>query len=265
MCPVNLSNHYPVDIHNYHLPARAEAGSDRVADAVKKSLAELAVGCVFTGITYTFIATPGGAVLSLAVLVGNAVFNILVRLSDKDKDDIVNHSLCELTCAATTGMSNIPFLTFIHEAGHACTAMLLLQNANPSIEVHPFTGGVTYFSVDKLTALGNVLGKEPSLLLISAAGAACEVGASLLCIVVAHAISDTHPEMSKYLNCLGLIILLDPISYALDAYLYPFQDMPGHDFLALAKGGVHPLAAIAFMALAPIVTKGCLILCSNES
>lgn len=142
----------------------------------------------------------------------------------------------------------------IHEGGHALAASALYKNANPKITVMPLQGGVTTFWINGLTKVGKFFGEKGSRLIVAGAGPAAAVLADTIHIGVAHVIRKTHPTLSSYLKITAIISLIGHVMYALSA-LSIKQQMPGHDFVALWMGGIHPVASIVAMVALPLIVK----------
>ncbi len=152
-----------------------------------------------------------------------------------------------------TGMNTS---TLIHETGHALAAKAVYQNAHPSIEVFPFFGGITRFHGDKLSRFGQKLGENKSIGLVTAAGPLLSLSVSLSALTTSLLIKKKYPNASRYLLATSISDFFFHGAYALSALRTPRTEL-AHDFVRLATLGIHPIAATAAIAAAPIlVTLG---------
>lgn len=275
----------PVNLPLQHLPLQADKASEAakpkvsewriglkiVQDVAMASLKEFAIALTFAAITCTFVATPAGASLliitALAVVALNTiiraqggVFTYLVhRIQDKKS---LGYKFCSASLTVCNYLAPISFSVLdsttrdvvIHEGGHALAASALYKNANPQITVMPLQGGVTSFWINGLTKVGKFFGEKGSRLIVAGAGPAAAVLADSIQIGVAHVIKKTHPTMSRYLKVTAIFSLFGHVMYALSA-LSTKQQMPGHDFVALWMGGIHPVASIVAMVALPLIVK----------
>jgi hypothetical protein len=247
-----------------------------VKNVAIESLQEFAVSLALTGITCFFVATPGGIAILLATTVTIVAINALIRsgaaycayryeqLDQLHSEDAEQEKeayrfvikaaeyLCPLSFSILDSTTRD---VLIHEGGHALAATLLFKGANPSITINPLEGGVTRYYQRGLTSLGEMLGTQKADFIISAAGTAASLGYSLLNIILADRLAESHPQLSKYLLVMGITSILNSIIYAASAL---FTAFPGHDFAALWRGGLHPVASIAMMVLLPLIVKGIL-------
>jgi len=244
-----------------------------------RSLAELAVSCVLFGVTAAFVATPVG-ILTLAAgaatifVINTVVRSALAKLTydvykleqdqtkdtqDKAKDikkvmKYLNYITPTNFALLSVGTSD----TLIHEGGHALASKLLFRDSHPRVEINPFKGGVTYHSTAQLSKLGEFFGYSNSRLIVSGAGSALSVFGSCLNLIAAHKLRKKNPEISRYLTAMAVMNITQNCFYALSA-LWEANPSGGHDFVRLALGGVHPVAAVVSMVALPLLFKGSLI------
>jgi|GEM_PF-5862858 len=147
-----------------------------------------------------------------------------------------------------TGSSGI----VLHEAGHALMASLVYQDPHIRMRVEPFVSGVTWYRAWPLTALGERLGYEWADACVSAAGSGVEMLAVVGLLAASYGTRESRPELSRYLFCTSVQIVIQVAQYALSAL---WSHKPGHDFAALALAGMHPAAAISLTLAVPIITR----------
>lgn len=224
------------------------------------NLKELVVSLALAGATIPFVATGIGQIALLATAITTAGFNALVRTCELDIDSNSN-----LPKTAKTGMRYARAATFsildgttrdvlTHEMGHALAAKALFIGANPKVTIFPLTGGVTHWAPWKgLTSLGQYFGASQSRLIVSAAGAGFALLFSLGFLIAAHGTTTSNPETSTYLFTSAIMSIAGHFTYAISALAG--SGSSGHDFIALAKGGIHPLVAAAFIVAVPLALQ----------
>jgi hypothetical protein len=270
------TQHYSRKSAKYQQPVTSSALVERVALATIK---EIATTFAFTAITCLFVSTPAGATFFIGFAVVMLSFNVamrcahahcIYRLSRMNKNEISSmegrhFQILEKASALFCGYNFATFDdmtrgTLVHEAGHALAFKALWKDAKPKITIYP-AGGSTSAFYQGLTKIGNFFGRENSRLIISGAGSGLALSSSLVSIFVAHKIQKSHPNASCVLNFSAAMSIFNHCLYALTAFL-PCHQSLSHDFVALAKGGIHPLAAIAVMVALPILLK--LTLCLSD-
>jgi hypothetical protein len=152
--------------------------------------------------------------------------------------------------AATAGPS-----IAAHELGHAVAANAVYQNANPSISVQPFKGGVCRYTAGPLTDLGQKLGPNGARALVAGAGTLVDATSAAVAFAVGYKIRKEHPVLGPALMGYGGFTVLNSMLYAGTALKgsLPLLAKQGNDFAALATSiGLPPLASIALLgALLP--------------
>lgn len=164
-------------------------------------------------------------------------------------NNIVSDSLF-LGSASYTAASIYPS-TWLHEMGHAKMAEALFQNANPRVEVTPFNGGVTYWRPGQLTALGEKVGRETAMGMVSGAGALVDMAVAATTFGAGFKIRKKHPIVGAALMGYGAMTVVNDIAYAAKALGGDMvkKAAEGNDFASLGvRIGLHPIASMAIMA-----------------
>lgn len=142
-----------------------------------------------------------------------------------------------------------------HELGHAVAANAVYQNANPSISIDPFKGGVTRYMAGPLTELGENLGPAGARALVAGAGTLVDATAAAISFAVGYKIRKEHPILGPALMGYGGFTMLNSVLYAGTALSGNLAALAkqGNDFAALATSiGLPPVASIAILgALIP--------------
>jgi hypothetical protein len=158
----------------------------------------------------------------------------------------------------------------VHELGHLIPVKLFYQNSRPLLVLAPFSlsifsplsqaaaGYVSYFPSLPLSSLGLRIGTKAVQLAISAGGAGATTIFSTAFIVTSHRVRKTNPYLSRVLLCMAILSIANAMLYALSALQE--TSSKGHDFAALAAGGIHPLTSAAVIASVPLGTKAGLML-----
>ena len=238
---------------------------------------ESAISLTFAAVTCFFVTTPGGVCLLVGATITMLAINALARsaaanaayqlhLLEKEPNDEdieidkQNYRLIlkffSYFCGTSFSMIDLTTRDLLtHEMGHLVAAEMLYQNARAQITVDPFIGGATSFYASKLSQLGQMLGAKNCQRIVSVAGAGASFFFAMINLIASHELSESHPEMSKYLLVMALMSIFQSITYAATCFLSSYQSMAGHDFANLWSLGVHPLAAIATMIVLPIAVK----------
>lgn len=236
------------------------------------SLIELTASLAMVGVTIPFVATGAGALTILAAagttFCGNTALRCIqgheqsCRLEEaKSKgEEFVEQEQLKLKreeegyslqrAFIFSFLDNATRDVLVHEMGHAITAQALFKT-RAAIEIFPLRGGVTQFSPAPLTNLGKYFGARHSNMLIAGAGAAAALLFVLVNLSAAHFLEKEHQEASLYLMMMAIMSIVNHTVYALSALLP--SKLIGHDFIMLAKFGIHPLFAAAFILLVPAV------------
>lgn len=218
------------------------------------SLKEFGVSLAMVGVMLPFVTTVGAQTLLAHVVVMLGV-NTLSRFIEVDhkQEDPSSADLISSThhIFRSTLFYLLSFDILVHESGHALATLALYQNPRPKITIMPYEGGVTSWYPGRLSKLGAYFGEKPSRLIVSGAGAGLALAFYLGCIMAAYKTQKSNPEASSHLLLSSYFGILQHVVYALSALSAEAARSPGHDFVALARGGIHPLAAAAFLILVP--------------
>ncbi len=146
---------------------------------------------------------------------------------------------------------------FIHELGHALTALACYVQANPIITVGWESGKTGLDLTHGITCFGKLLGKETADIFIAGAGLLSGGIFALSEFSLAHQIHDRYPQISELLNYHGFSHLVITGSYAILNYLQSVNSVtdPTNDFATLQKlGNIHPALTLALCAGIPLCT-----------
>jgi|GEM_PF-1287682 len=257
----------------------SEEAKEVIKEIALSSLKELVISLAFAGITCLFVVTPIGMVTAiggaLLVVILNTFYKSLGGYCDLRLDEIQGiqdaeiakeraflekaRSFLKFACAYDfgtfyTGTAGV----VVHESGHALTGLALTKGPI-HVTVDPFMGGATEGQFKNLSSLGKLLGVNESEMALCGAGAAFTLIFSIGFIIAAHFLSESNPELSAYLNAMGLAGILTEVTYALSAlFVTSLSEAAGHDFVALWAGGLHPIIPVVIMILVPLLVKGTL-------
>lgn len=143
--------------------------------------------------------------------------------------------------------------TFIHEMGHAMAGMALYRSRQfPSITLDLFGGGATKTVITHLSSLGNFFGKDGSKLIVAAAGPLASVAFAVG--MVAWSTFQSDESSAERMMIHGGVQLMTEMRYAWESIWIRNPTSLSNDYIALHKlGGIHPGAALAMLALVPII------------
>ena len=232
------------------------------------SLKEFALSFCLVGVAAFFVASTSLAFFAISAITLVAI-NTLIRsaaayftadyLKTKDKISLEMGNYLQMLCPITFSVLDMTTRqVLVHELGHALATHLVYENPKTTIEIFPFSGGVTRYIQSKLTNIGASLSKKTSQLIVSGAGPAFGILLASTDIFIAHKIKESHPLVSQYLIASALSNITQHVFYALSAFWTVSK--PGHDFIALAAGGIHPAVSICTMVAIPLITKSALFL-----
>lgn len=141
---------------------------------------------------------------------------------------------------------------YAHEMGHKLAIEALYENANPTVEVNPFSGGVTRWSPSGLSETGQKLGPDMSRAAVSAAGTVVDTAVAVTTFAAGYRLRHKHPLIGTALMGYAGFSVFNSIAYAataLGSEGIPALAAQGNDFAGLAlKAGIHPLVSIGFLA-----------------
>ncbi len=243
-----------------------------VCDLVKaiaiKVFKELALALLLGSLVAFFVATPSG----LAFLISASMIQCLISIffhslgvfaSYKAKNNPTQTyypriaSLCEwvtgFNFASFTGLNT---QILIHESGHAFASMLLYKKPSPSIQIHPFSRGMTQFYKTGLSPFGQKLGSSRATCFVIAAGPAFTLFISSILLAIGIALLKKYPAFGKYLIAWSVIDFINHAVYAHSALGTDPWNL-SHDFVHLSIFGLNPmLASVSMIAIPILITLG---------
>jgi hypothetical protein len=138
---------------------------------------------------------------------------------------------------------------YIHEYGHALTALCTFVNANPKVRADFRGGSTTYYTSYGLTRFGELLGEERCKLLIAAAGPLASVLFGSAEIALSSMMNKDHPLIAELLSDHGFVQIAETMLYGLSAFTASKINL-SHDFIYLWQyGGIHPVVPLLLIAL----------------
>lgn len=239
------------------------------------TLKELAAGLALTVVASFFVSSPAGTLALIISAIAIAAINLLLRtmaatvyLTCKVYEvnttvDKLRNSAAAFFCDFVEWIAPINFSALntttrdvlVHEVGHAAAASVLYTKPRPKIEIFPFNGGVTRFFITPLTKIGVYFGDRNARLIVAGAGPATAVFASTIDFGIAHQCRKSNPRLSRYLNIMAGMNLFNHLAYAYSALSAVSKKIPGHDFVVLWGGGIHPYISMTTMIALPLIVK----------
>jgi hypothetical protein len=124
----------------------------------------------------------------------------------------------------------------------ACTTLVYNKEIFKKIEGNdPISNGLTRF--------GQLLGKERSILFVTAAGPFTGVASGFTEIVCSRLIGNNHPLIGELLNDHGFAQIMDAMVYSMSTFATSKMHL-GHDFMRLWQvGGIHPSIPLTLMLM----------------
>lgn len=248
------------------LNPKPENNNRLLYEVVKPIFIELALALTINITAIIFFAVPLSATLITAALLVPGLISCAhaacaILRNDIKAKDVGNQELraaqlsSRMALADSVGLA-LPNL-LVHEGGHAFAANLLFRNPQASIWVIPFKGGATgYIISNGPTALGSLLGRRCSLLVIAAAGFMATSALAVIEMLAASRLAGKRPVLAEYLNLHAISNLFNEVIYGLSAFLASEQDI-AHDFVNLwYVGGIHPLIPVTTMIALPLLCGG---------
>lgn len=215
---------------------------------------------------------PLSATSSLTLLKGALFITLIYRITlvtyrswhgvYKNKKEAINDlfsgsaaTTADLTLVTAANLA-YPYF-FIHESGHYACAKAFFKEKDQyyfkphKINIHPFVLGETSYTASLgLTTIGQWLGKERSMMIITAAGSLASTIYSCAAIILA-----------SRLTSLSHILTLHAMAQTIQELIYQtgFFKVRGypsnHDLSTLNREhGIHPAIPIIFTVAAPIIT-----------
>lgn len=200
---------------------------------------------------FSDVIKPEGAAVSATAL--TTIFKAGEKWGEQEGEPHIK-KLCRVEILLVFGMMDMMTRDLLtHEMGHAVAAKTFFTDANPTITVFPFSGGVTRYYKSGITPLGKALGKNNVSLIITAAGPLASQVTGLALITIAHVRRKENPELSEMLNTAAAMTVISHSVYASEALFKTYGD--AHDFARLSRGGFHPLPVIVGMVATPMLLK----------
>jgi len=171
-----------------------------------------------------------------------------------DQDSLRNKKIdwiANRICAISFAFRTMRLLeTLIHELGHALAATNLYKNARVFIEIYPFEGGTTSYSISHLNSLGCIIGKTQARFFTTISGPLLSLVFSSILLKASTQIKKDTPQLSYYLESSALMNFYTNANYAFSALKAPLE--LSHDFVYLSAVGIHPLVATIIIIAIPI-------------
>jgi hypothetical protein len=221
-----------------------ESAPSTIEKVARETFAEITLSFTLAGFC-TLFAVPG----SVPILFGEAtiqcIVNLALRIFKPSRTDWLSPTLFHLG-----SLHNVQVIG--HEAGHVLALHALLKNPQPQVRLIPFFGGSTSFRVKEATALGQWIGKDWIMPLVSAAGPLLSLSLSTLGLLFGLSHLKSYPDTSRCLIVASLVDFLIHTLYAFSA-LWIDPTNFANDFVALWSVGIHPLVPIFLMVAVPIL------------
>lgn len=160
------------------------------------------------------------------------------------------HTLLLVTTLMNAGISLL-----IHESGHAVLAALLFRKAEPKIQIFPFQGGTTSYTVSfGLTLTGQWIGQDLADTLVTAGGFAASCAFIQVASILPKKIS-LPVNIQRLFKFAALSQLFFEVIYATKAWLIDQKKLE-NDFTKLwITQGIHPVVPIAINTLMLLQTQ----------
>ena len=217
-----------------HLPQQTALPTkwSLVKEVANATFKELAISMAFVSVAGFFVATSVGLTTLLITAITVVAINTLIRstgafltykLSRHPNPHSAsyryfNHARTVCNYLAPISFSVLDGATrdaLMNEGGRAAAAALLYKNAHPQIEIVPLQGGVTRYTVEGLTKMGNFFGPEKAARIVAGAATATSLFVSSIQFIVAHKIRNSHPTISRYLQVTAIVSLANQALYVL--------------------------------------------------
>lgn len=212
------------------------------------SFSEVAVSLAIQKIAISLFALEGGVVLLAtitAIGLSVALLSALSPLARKTARFIAQLGVINL-------VHQLGLTVFIHEMGHAMAAAALCRSGLPKISLSFFGEGSTTYTLSKLSALGEYLGRDKVRIVIAAAGPLASVAFAMG--MFAWSSYQTDGSSAQRLMIHGAVQLGSDLKYAWESIGIRNPTQLSNDFHALHKlGGIHPKTSFAIMALLPAI------------
>jgi len=229
----------------------------KVHSVALRILAQVGIALAINFAVMTFVATPITMVVVTTMLALSTIhwgYWAIVRNKKRKQEEQAQQTsrLSMMSLASTAATAGTGIL--IHEEGHAIASMACFKNAEPSIKIRPFRGGVTTFNIGgPFTRFGRLLGPRGSMILIGGAGIAASTLSAIAGLAIADRIKESYPCISDLLTGHAITQLASEIFYGFSTFFLQEINL-SHDFQRLwVMGGINPLIPIALMIIIPVI------------
>lgn len=124
--------------------------------------------------------------------------------------------------------------TYLHELGHKVAVHALYSGSTAEITVNPFKGGVTRWSAEGLSPLGERLGAAGSRSVVAMAGTAMDAMSSCALFATGYKLRKKHPMMANAMMGYGVMNMANSTLYAASGIGQSAATAKaGHDFVTL--------------------------------
>ncbi len=225
-----------------------------VSQVALKALAKVSAALAFNGVIINFVAAPSSMVLfswSLTAVLTVALISFVAKRALSPKmvsclDYAGDLSLVNNASILGPGIA-------IHELGHALAGTLLFEDANPSISISPFRGGVTSLNLrGALTEVGRAIGLQNAMALVAAAGLMASTLWAMLELGIAYYCRESSPSLSHLLKTQAFSQLLNDWLNGLGALNE--TPNPSNDLTRVQAGiGLNPVIPLSLMLILPVI------------
>lgn len=124
--------------------------------------------------------------------------------------------------------------TYLHELGHKMAVHTLYSGSTAEITVNPFKGGVTRWSSEGLSPLGERLGSAGSRSAVAMAGTAMDALSSCALFATGYKLRKKHPLTANAMMGYGVMNMVNSTMYAASGIGQSAATAKaGHDFVTL--------------------------------
>lgn len=124
--------------------------------------------------------------------------------------------------------------TYLHELGHKMAVHTLYSGSTAEITVTPFKGGVTRWSHQGLSPLGERLGAAGSRSVVAMAGTAMDALSSCALFATGYTMRKNHPLVANAMMGYGVMNMVNSTMYAASGIGQSAATAKaGHDFVTL--------------------------------
>ncbi|MBS2036503.1 hypothetical protein JST97_16040 [bacterium] len=140
--------------------------------------------------------------------------------------------------------------TYLHELGHKLAVQTLYSGTTADISIEPFKGGVTKWSAQGLSPLGEHLGSHASRSVVAMAGTAMDALSSCALFAAGYKLRKKHPLAGNAMMGYGIMNMTNSTLYAASGIgKGAAAAKAGHDFVTLqTQAGIPCWASTAVVA-----------------